>query len=291
MRQDVAKIMLLILSSIIIKMTTAQVDSLQTDTTLSVYKDLVSKEYYKGNTSTIILDGVYVYRVNDKRVDKKDYDKYQDAWNNISTCKPCILSVFDFDGRIISKGIQYTDLRAGFRIEYFPNGRVKLIGHYKENVNGDWETAQSRGVGNKDGTWTYFNEKGEKLYSELWIEGKFIKQIPEQAYPDVWFVELMFKGEKITGRTMSLEEVREIEVKPKFKNKFNEGFEIDIEFIASDIGRKQVRQKLGVSQFKAIDLRSILTNAGYKISDKVLLQVWFYNHENFISYDSFSIVL
>lgn len=81
----------------------AQVDNLKTDTTRSVYNGIV----------TI------------KMKNKSDYRKI------MAECRPCILLKYDNEDRLVRKAIQYTNCPVGYYIEYLPNGKVKLIGHYK----------------------------------------------------------------------------------------------------------------------------------------------------------------
>ena len=76
-----------------------QTDALQTDTTKSVYGRLLVKK-----------------------------------WREIRNCRPCIIERYDSAQRIIEKSVRYTDCPVGFYITYFPNGKVRAIGHYRENL-------------------------------------------------------------------------------------------------------------------------------------------------------------
>jgi hypothetical protein len=171
------KIVLLILSgAFICNLSFAQIAIKKTDTTASVYKGLDTKKFYRIGFSSTVVNGVTTYEINDKVVSKTIYDRYHDTWENMATCKPCILLTYDINEKLLYKGIQYTDCRVGYFIEYFSNGKVKLIGHYKENESGNWENSTCN---NKDGAFTYFNEEGEELYTEIWKDSKFFKRIPK----------------------------------------------------------------------------------------------------------------
>jgi hypothetical protein len=137
----------------------AQTDTTVTDTTRNVYKGLSIKKYYAANTSS--------------------------SHDVIANCKPCILLFYDSNGKLLSKSIKYTDAIVGYYIEYHPNGKVKLIGHYKENPTDDWNNLWDRGYGRKDGVFTYFGADGKKLYAEYWQNGQFIKQSPEQRKTEI----------------------------------------------------------------------------------------------------------
>ena len=154
----------------------SQSDTTITDTTTSSYRNLVEKKFYRLSYSSQTRDGTTIYKINEKEVDKATYDKYNTTWANMETCKPCILLSYDYNDNLLYKGIQYTDCRVGFWIEYFSNGKVKIIGHYKENKKENWENAYSQGLCRKDGVWTYFNENGDKLYWESWEDGKLVKK-------------------------------------------------------------------------------------------------------------------
>ncbi len=116
-------------------------DSVMTDVTKSVYKNLETRKFYSVQMSANQSGEKNVYEVNGKKVSKMTYNKYYSKWKNMVTCKPCILESYDENDILISKGIQYTDCSVGFRITYYPNKKIKLIAHYKENDTGNWKNA------------------------------------------------------------------------------------------------------------------------------------------------------
>jgi len=84
-------------------------------------------------------------------------------------CTPCILLWYDTTETLLSKGIQYGDCRVGYWIDYYRNGKVKTIGHYKENPPG--------GFCSENGTWIYYKKDGSIHFYELWKNGVKVKKI------------------------------------------------------------------------------------------------------------------
>jgi hypothetical protein len=267
-----------ILFGLIWTLTFAQVDTTMTDTTKSVYKGLETKKFYSVGYSSSSTDGIMVYKINDKEVSKSYYDKYHDTWKNMETCKPCILETFDLNDKLIYKGIQYTDCPVGFLIEYFPNGKVKLIGHYKENESGDWNNAWDTGFCREDGAFTYFNDKGQKLYSEYWKAGQFIKQIPEQSKTELWNVELTLDSVKVEKQVLTPKQVSDIKIKPQFKNSSTTGTNITIKFEISAVGHKQISETFTPDKFKSIDAQKMLDEVGIKSPETASCTMYILNN-------------
>lgn len=147
----------------------------------SIYQNLETKKLYAVNLSFSNMDGREEYRVNDKKVSKSTYQKYNVYRGNRRTCTPCILKMYNTDDVLIREGVYYTDCGIGSFKEYYPSGRLKLRGQYKENDTEIWEDIGRRGLCNiRDGQWTYYSEEGKRLYVEFWENGELIKQVPEQ---------------------------------------------------------------------------------------------------------------
>jgi len=268
----------ILLMLFICNLTFAQMDFAKTDTTKSVYKSLETRKFYKIGYSSSSTNGVTTYKLNDKEVTKSTYEKYNETWKNMATCKPCILMTYDINDRLLYKGIQYTDCRVGFWIEYFPNGKVKLIGHYKENENGDWNMGMDRGFCRQDGAFTYYNENGDELYSEYWEEGQFIKQIPEQTKTELWNVELMLDSVKIDNQVLTPKQISEIEIIPKFKNSSTTGTKITIKVRISAVRHKEVEKTFTIDDFKTVDIQKMLEEAGIKSSETAYCGLMIYNN-------------
>jgi antitoxin component YwqK of YwqJK toxin-antitoxin module len=270
---------LLLLITLICKLTFAQVDLTKTDTTKSVYKGLATRKFYSVRYSSSSTNGVTTYKLNDKEVSKSTYDKYNNTWENMETCKPCILMTYDMNDKLLFKGIQYTDCAVGFWIEYYPNGKVKLIGHYKENITGDWTNAWERGFcSREDGVFTYYNDNGEELYSEYWKDGQFIKQVPEQSKTELWNVELTLDGVKVDKQVLTPKQVSEIKITPHFKNSSTAGTNITIKVIVSAVGHKQIEQSFTIDNFKTVDIQKMFDDAGIKSSETASCNLMIYNN-------------
>ncbi len=265
-------------TTLICNMTFAQVDLTKTDTTKSVYTGLEIRKFYRVGYSSSSTDGKTTYKLNDKEVSKSTYDKYHDTWKNMETCKPCILVTYDINDKLLYKGIQYTDCPVGFWIEYFPNGKVKLIGYYKENTSGNWDSAWDRGFCRPDGTFTYFNDKGEELYSEYWKDGQFLKQVPEQAKTELWNVALTLDSMKVDKQVLTPKQVSEIKIIPQFKNSSTVGTNITIKFQVGAVGHTDVEQIFTIDNFNTIDVQGMFKKAGIKSSETASCALMIYNN-------------
>src|SRR4051812_38726502 len=103
-----------------------------TDTTKSVYGNLPTYKTYAVSSSACDCADSSWFQINDNYVDEKTYKKFGGTIAVYDQCTPCIILSFDTSGRLLSKRIAYSECRVGYRIEYYPNGKVKVIGHYKE---------------------------------------------------------------------------------------------------------------------------------------------------------------
>jgi len=234
----------------------------QSDSTTN-YKGLETKKFYSVGLSSQTTNGKGTYEVNGRKVSKSTYDKYQSTWGNMETCCPCILKSYDENDVLIREAVSCTDCGVGLFKEFYPNGNVKLSGRYKENPSGNWDDIWARGFCSvKDGQWTNFNEKGDTLYSEFWKDGKFIEQVPEQKLTEIWEVELTLKGETIDKQLLTVEQVKELVVTPKFKNSHRDNINLTINFEVSAVGHKQNKQSFTLESFKNIDVTKMLSDVG-----------------------------
>jgi antitoxin component YwqK of YwqJK toxin-antitoxin module len=140
-----------------VKLTAA--DSVMTDTNNKI---LPVKKFYSVSLGYDQIGEKYTYRLNDKEVSKAVYDKYNTVWMNIDKCRPCVLESYDENDILLTKGVQFTDAQQGFWIEYYPNGKVKLVGNFK-------------GLSKKHGTWTYFDDAGTVTKIEIYRNDKLIR--------------------------------------------------------------------------------------------------------------------
>ncbi len=143
----------------------------QKDNAKTVYKDLPVKKFYSVNTETLTENGKEVYKADGKIIDKATYDKYVEGRKSLETCKPCVLETYNAEGKMLNKAVKYLDCPVGFWYNYYPSGKIKTIGHYRENESDIWDPLWNAGFCVKHGTWTEYNEKGKVISFELYDFG------------------------------------------------------------------------------------------------------------------------
>lgn len=273
-------IIILLFTTLIFNSTLAQIDWTKTDTTKSVYKNLKTKKFY----ALSYTFGGSDYEIENKVVSKKTFQKYHKTWKSMENCKPCILLTYDINDHLIFKGIQYAECQVGYWIEYNPNGKVKLIGHYKENSTGNWNKfLKDDNCQKEDGVFTFYNENGEELYSEYWKDGQFIKQFPEQSKTEFWNIELTLDSMNIDNKVLACREFNNIIITPKFKNNTTTGANISIDFSVSIIGKKPINKKLTIVEFKTIDVCKILEELDIKSPNSASCSMRIKNNDEIIS--------
>jgi hypothetical protein len=272
-------IIVFLFATIISNLTLAQIDWTKTDTTKSVYKNLKTKKFY----ALSYTYGGTDYEIENKVVTKKTFQKYHKTWKNMENCKPCILLTYDINDHLIFKGIQYVEIQVGYWIEYYPNGKVKLIGHYKENSKGNWnDFFNVEDLQKEDGVFTFYNENGEELYSEYWKEGQFVKQFPEQIKTELWNIELTLDSMNINNKVLACREFKSIIINPKFKNNTTTGANISIDFSVSIIGKKPINKRLTIDEFKTIDVCKILEELDIKLANSASCTMLIYSKDEII---------
>lgn len=143
----------------------------QKDIEKSVYKNLEVKKFYSVSTSSTLINGNAVYKGNGKEITKEKYEKIQLSRKNLEECKPCMLETYDENDKLLIKAAQYKDCCVGSWIGYYPNGKVKTIGHYRENETDIWDPLWDHGYCIKHGTWTEYAENGKPLKTETYNFG------------------------------------------------------------------------------------------------------------------------
>lgn len=247
----------------------------QTDTA-SVYKGLEKKKFYIVDLSQI--NGGASYALNGKPISKATYDRYMSVMNNIETCRPCILECYNENEVLLSESVHYSDCCVGSFKDFYPNGKVKLSGRFKENPTGNWEHIAERGYCNvPDGEWTYFNPKGPVLYSEFWKDGEFIKQVPEQKKTEIWKVDVTLNGEKLDKQLLTIEQIKELIITPKFKNgnRANVNLTVKLTII---VGNVPSSESFSIENFKTIDVAKILSDITPAPDNKVSFSLRIFNN-------------
>jgi antitoxin component YwqK of YwqJK toxin-antitoxin module len=144
----------------------------QKDSARDIYQRLDTMDSY---TNIVISTGPDGFFINEKRVDKKTYEEYKKVMDKMDSCKPCWVKNYTVDGGFVSEGAYYSDCYIGTYIEYFPGGKHKITGHYKENHSGNWTEFWNKGFCNvKDGKWIYYDQEGRIRKTEQYHDGKLV---------------------------------------------------------------------------------------------------------------------
>jgi hypothetical protein len=226
----------------------------------SIYKNLQIKKTYNVGLTSTTTGGRSVYKVNDKIVSKDVYDNYKKGVDAINECCPCILKTYDEKDVLLNEYVSCGDCPVGYYNEFYPDGKLKIKGQFKENPTENWKDIYGRGYCHvTDGKWLYYNEKGQGHYLhhvEVWDKGKFIKQIPESKQVEIWDVEFKLRGSKIDTQIISIKDVKNIEIVPLYKNQ-NRSFEIKIVFSIVAIGYNINVEAFSIDSFKNIDVKAM----------------------------------
>lgn len=143
----------------------------QKDTMKTIYKNLPVLKFYTISTETMTENGVVVYKAGGKVVDKATFEVYTSSSANMTQCKPCIMETYDKNNVLASRAVKYLDCPVGYWINYYPSGKIKTIGHYRENESDIWDPLWDAGYCMKHGTWTEYDEKGKVISRELYDFG------------------------------------------------------------------------------------------------------------------------
>ena len=226
----------------------------QSDST-TVYKELQTIKFYAVNLDSF---GRF-YKANGRIVSKSTFNKYSSTWEDMENCCPCILKEYDANDNLIREKVACADCDVGWFKEFYLNGKLKLIGQYKENSTGDWNNIVKRGFCSvRDGQWIYFNKKGDMLYSEFWKDDEFIKQVPEQNTTEIWDVILSLDEQKIGRQTIAINQIGNLRITPKYKNS-NTNSTLIVTFEVSASGYKANKKEFTIESFKDIDVASMLS--------------------------------
>jgi hypothetical protein len=156
----------------------------QTDSAASIYKGLDTITRYHVSLASgpakdcSHFDAKYPvkYFVNCKEVSKEVYLKYKEANDRIAECTPCYMKMLDTNGVVVRIAAQYTDCAIGNWTEYYPNGKIKVTGHYKENDTGNWNNLWKRGYcSRKEGDWIYYDENGNIIKREKYKDNELVE--------------------------------------------------------------------------------------------------------------------
>jgi hypothetical protein len=135
--------------------------------------------YLIDSESMSIEKGAVIYKVNSRVVNEKQWKKMTIGISKIKICTPCIVKTYNAKDTLVSIGVQYRRCDIGSYTAFYPDGRVRISGQYKENTTGKWDKASlSLYCSKKDGLWTYYTPSGKVKTTELYKDGRLISKTP-----------------------------------------------------------------------------------------------------------------
>jgi antitoxin component YwqK of YwqJK toxin-antitoxin module len=147
----------------------------QKDAEKTVYKNLEVKRFYSVTTESNVVKGVEVYKGNGKIITKAQFEKFNASRSNMESCKPCMLETYNENEKLVTKAVQYVDCCVGTWTGYYPSGKIRTSGHYRENETGAWDQLWDHGYCIKHGTWTEFAENGKTIKTEKYNFGSLVE--------------------------------------------------------------------------------------------------------------------
>lgn len=221
----------------------------------------VLKKYSIGSRGIAHYKDRNEYSINGMVVDKKVYDHYKG--DSVIVDRPVIYRTYDINDTLIHEAIFYGDCQVGYCKEFYPGGKLKMTGQFKENTTGNWENISERGYCSvKDGVWKYYSENGKLLYSETWKNDQFIGQSPLQNKTEIWKYDLLFNGKSLGKKSLRPGEVRNLKLKVYYKNNARDNIDLSIRFRISATGHKPVEKTFTPADFQTIDVLQMIRESG-----------------------------
>lgn len=124
------------------------------------------------------------YMCNGNEITKKQYTEYKKFWNALDACTPCLLNTYNDKNEMMYSAFQYKNCFCGSYKEYYAQNKLKVEGQFKQNTSGNWDNLKSRNLCSiRDGVWTYYNEDGLQLKTEIYKNGKLIETRMSNSNP------------------------------------------------------------------------------------------------------------
>lgn len=185
----------------------------------SVYSLLKPIKFYNLTSSFDTISGELNYELYDIKRRGFSAWKYGRASKKLNNCCPCLIQYYDQKKKLILEDVICGECNVGISKTYYPNGKLKESGQYKTSQSVTFtEIFEEGNCSVKEGNWLYFNPQGELLYTELWKDGEFVKQSPEQAKREIWKVDLLLNNENATVKQLLKSDFNNLKVVPRFKN-------------------------------------------------------------------------
>lgn len=186
---------------------------------ISIKLDTI-RVYYNGTSQhKSHIDSGDTYFLNGNEVTVEIYNKYS-YWNALSNCTPCVLETYNLNETPNSYMVAYQFCGIGDFKKFDSLGNIIEHGSYMNHDVNNWDKLIVKGLCSlKTGDWIYFSSTGDTLFKEIWENGEFIQQIPEQELSEAWGTDVVIDGKVLTKRDISLEQLGGITLIPKFKNR------------------------------------------------------------------------
>lgn len=173
--------------------------------------------HFIGQVYAMDINGVLTYSINGKTISKEEYDKKYNAQKIYEECAPCYLRTFK-NQALVSEGTFYKTCPVDRIVNYDTSGKISSILNFMTNAEKGWITYSIHNCGSYHGSSYYMDSTGDTLYQEIWEEGQFIRQVPEQKINKVWKVDITSNGYKIGDDPIDLREVENLLFKFHYKN-------------------------------------------------------------------------
>ncbi len=72
--------------------------------------------------------------------------------------------------------LAYNSCKVGAYTEFYPSGKIKQTGQYKENTTDDWSDLKGRGFCTREGEWKEYSEDGTLKKTYLYENDKVVKE-------------------------------------------------------------------------------------------------------------------
>lgn len=73
--------------------------------------------------------------------------------------------------------LSYNECHVGSYTGFYPSGKIKVTGHYKENTTDDWSDLKNRGFCSvQDGEWKEYSEDGTLTKTYVYENGEVVKE-------------------------------------------------------------------------------------------------------------------
>ena len=152
---------------------------------------LIKTNKSKGKSSIFEIDTIINYSVglssnndsynmNGKEITKENYEHFRgNTFEEAQNCCPCIFVSKDINEKVLYDYFGCAECQMGFYHTYFPNGKLKVSGLYKEIDSNKLESSNFSSLCSiKNGKWIYYDSLGHEMYTKYWENNVCIRSEP-----------------------------------------------------------------------------------------------------------------